>query len=272
MHKLGRHAMKTKLLDTLTFSEKRENLLILLKEGPRTLEEIREKLNVTSSGMIPQIRKLEERNLVQRVGKSYSLTDLGMIVTNALFPLVKTSEFIDKYEKFLDDHDIKAIPDHLLKRIYEFENSSLLESKISELYEPHKEFMKFLPDSRKFLGIAPVFHHSYPTLFLKLAESGKDVSIILTREVFEKVKKEYETDLSKFIELENAKLSVSDENIRLASAVTNNFVSVSLFFKNGGYDSQRELVSPDITAIKWGEELFYHFFSNSKRIKSLSKP
>jgi len=58
--------MKTKLLDTLTFSEKRENLLILLKEGPRTLEEIRAKLNVTSSGMIPLIRKLEERNLVQR--------------------------------------------------------------------------------------------------------------------------------------------------------------------------------------------------------------
>lgn len=261
--------MKTKLLDILTFSEKRENFLILLKEGPKTLEEIRMCLNVTSSGMIPQIRKLEERNLVHRVGKNYELTDIGMIVTNAFFPLVRTTDFIEKQENFLIDHDIKAIPAQLLSKIYEFENSSLMESKISELYEPHKEFMKYLQDSKKFLGIAPVFHHSYPQLFLKLAESGRQVSIILTREVFEKVKNEYEAELSKFIEMENGQLSVSDETIRLASAVTDNFVSLSFFFKNGGYDSQRELISSDKKAIKWGEELFYHFIANSKKIKNL---
>jgi len=264
--------MKTKLLDILTFSEKRENLLILLEEGPKTLEEIRTSLNVTSSGMIPQIRKLEEQGLVQRIGKSYVLTDIGAIVTNAFIPVVRTTEFVEKYKEFLNDHDIRAIPLHLLNRIYEFRNSSLMESKISELYEPHKEFMKFLHASGKFLGIAPVFHHAYPSLFLGLAKSGKEVSIILTREVFDKVKKENETELSGFIELKNAKLSVSDDNIRLASAVTDNFVSVSFFFKNGGYDSQRELVSSDTQAIKWTEELFNHFLANSKRIKSLRKP
>ncbi|HMB45195.1 MAG TPA: winged helix-turn-helix domain-containing protein [Candidatus Methanoperedens sp.] len=261
--------MKTKLLDILTFSEKRENLLILLREGPKSLEEIRSSLNVTSSGMIPQIRKLEERNLVHRIGKNYELTDIGMIVTNAFFPLIKTMEFIEKHENFLKEHDIKAIPVHLLTRIFEFENSSLTESKISELYEPHKEFMKYLRDSRKFLGIALVFHHSYPPLFLKLAESGRQVSIILTKEVFEKVKKEYEVELSKFIGLENGQLFISNEIIRLASAVTDNFMSLSLFFKSGGYDSQRELVSSDKTAIKWGEELFYHFIAHSKKVKNL---
>ena len=269
MDRYGRNSMKTKLLDTLTFSEKRENLLILLKDGPRTLEEIRTLLNVTSSGMIPQIRKLEERNLVQRVGKTYSLTDIGLIVTGTLFPLVKTSEFIDKYEKFLDEHDIMAIPPNMLNRIHEMVNSNLMESKISELYEPHKEFMKFIPLSRKFLGIAPVFHHSYPPLFLALAERGNEVSILLTKEVFEKVKNEHGVALSRFIGLYNAKVSVSIENIRLASAVTDNFVSMSLFFKNGGYDSQRELASSDPAAIKWGEDLFNHFLGNSKRIRSL---
>ena len=261
--------MKTKLLDILTFSEKRENLLILLRDGPKSLEEIRSSLNVTSSGMIPQIRRLEERNLVHRVGKNYELSDMGMIVTNTLIPLVKTTEFIEKHEHFLNEHDMKAIPAHLLTRVFEFADSNLAESKISELYEPHKEFMKYIPDSRKFLGIAPVFHHSYPPLFLKLAESGRQVSIILTREVFEKVKKEYEVELSKFIELENGQLFISNEIIRLASAVMDNFFSMSLFFKKGGYDSQRELISSDKTAIKWGEELFYHFTANSKKVKNL---
>jgi len=79
--------MKTKLLDILTFSEKRENFLILLREGPKSLEEIRSSLNVTSSGMIPQIRKLEERNLVQRTGKNYELTDMELLLPMLFFLL-----------------------------------------------------------------------------------------------------------------------------------------------------------------------------------------
>ena len=261
--------MKTKLLDTLTFSEKRENLLILLKEGPRTLEEIREKLNVTSSGMIPQIRKLEERNLVLRVGKSYTLTEIGMIVTNALFPLVKTSEFVDKYENYLIDHDINAIPKHLLERIYELGDCRLVESNISEIYEPHKEFMEHILKSKTILGISPIFHHSYPAFFLHLAENGANVSLLLTSDVFEKTKNEYKETLSKFIGLQNTHLYVSGNDLRLAGAVTESFFSISLFFRKGGYDSQRDLISLDSSALIWGKQLFYHFVQDSSEIKSL---
>ena len=261
--------MKTKLLDTLTFSEKRENLLILLKEGPRTLEEIRAKLNVTSSGMIPQIRKLEERNLVQRVGKSYSLTDIGMIVTNTLFPLVKTSEFVDKFENFLNDHDINAIPKHFLERIYELGDCRLVESNISEIYEPHKEFMEHILKSKTILGISPIFHHSYPAFFLHLAENGANVSLLLTSDVFEKTKTEYKETLLKFIGLQNTHLYVSGNDLRLAGAVTESFFSISLFFRKGGYDSQRDLISLDSSALIWGKQLFSYLVQDSSEIKSL---
>ncbi len=70
----------SKLVSTITFSKKRENLLLFLIDGPKTLEDIRTSLNVTSSGMIPQIRKLEEQNLVRREGKKYLLTDTGTVI------------------------------------------------------------------------------------------------------------------------------------------------------------------------------------------------
>lgn len=261
--------MRTKLLDTLTFSEKRGNLLLLLKDGPKTLEDIRTSLNVTSSGMIPQIRKLEEHNLVMREGKSYVLTDMGTIITAVFIPLVRTIDILEKHEDFLINHDIEAIPQHLLKRIFELGNCHLVESNVSEIYEPHRDFFESLSKSRKVLGIAPIFHYSYPPFFLKLAQSGVRVSLLLTRDVFEKIKKEYRPMLDEYLSLQNASLYVSDEKIRLACAVSDSFFSISLFFKNGGYDSQKDLVSQDDSAGKWGEELFNHFMLNSSKVNSL---
>lgn len=259
----------TKLLETITFSKKRENLLILLKDGPKTLDSIRTSLKVTSSGIIPQIRKMEGQNLVQQEGRSYVLTDIGTLIAEVFYPLIKTIDIMEKHKKFWMNHDLKAIPKHLLNRIYELGNCCLIESDISEMYEPHKQFMDALSKSKKIMGISPVFHHSYPPFFLQLAESGVEISLILTRKVFDKTKNEYADSLQKFLDLQTTELYVSDEDIRLASGVTDCFFSISLFFKNGGYDSQRDLISYDHSAIKWGEELFHHFLMSSNKIKKL---
>ncbi|MCX9012156.1 MAG: winged helix-turn-helix domain-containing protein [Candidatus Methanoperedens sp.] len=261
--------MVSKLVNTITFSKKRENLLLLLKDGPRTLEEIRNSLNVTSSGMIPQIRKLEEQKLVRQEGKMYMLTDTGTVIAEVFSSFIKTAEIIESYPDFWELHEMRAVPQHLLKRIYELGDCRLIESKISDIYEPHKEFMKYIMNTKQFIGIAPVFHQTYPALFLRLAENGTDVSIILTRNVYDKTQKEHADVIKKFIRLENAQLFKSNDDIRLASAVMDNFFSMSFFFKNNGYDSMNELVSSNNTAIRWGEELFDYFVEKSSRIKSL---
>jgi predicted transcriptional regulator len=69
--------------------------------------------------------------------------------------------------------------------------------------------------------------------------------------------------------MQTAQLYVSDKDIRLASGVTDGFCSISLFFKDGGYDSLRDLVSHDSSAIGWGKELFDYFQASSTQIKSL---
>ncbi len=259
----------SKLVSTITFSKKRENLLLFLIDGPKTLEDIRASLKVTSSGMIPQIRKLEEQNLVQREGKMYLLTDTGMVIAEVFNSFIKTIEIAEKYKDFLESHDIKAIPPHLLKRIYELGDCRLIETKTSEIYEPHKEWLEVISKSRRIMGISPVFHQSYPPFFLQLAQSGSEVSLILTEDVFNRIKNEHTDILRKFLRMQTAQLYVSDKDIRLASGVTDGFCSISLFFKDGGYDSLRDLVSHDSSAIGWGKELFDYFRASSTQIKSL---
>ncbi|VVB94890.1 Methanogenesis regulatory protein FilR1 [uncultured archaeon] len=259
----------SKLIGAITHSRKRESLLIFLRDGPKTLEEIRKSLEVTSAGMIPQIRKLEEVNLVRQEGKTYALTEIGMIIAEVFNSFSRTIDIVEKYEDFWTDHEIKAIPQYLLNRIYELENSTLIESKMSEIFEPHREFVEALIKSKHIKGVSPIFHPQYPPFFLQLAMGGAETSLILTRDVFNRAKNDYLETMRKTLSFPGQRLYVSDEDIKVAGTVTNCFFSLSLFFKNGGYDSQKDLESSDSSAIKWGEDLFDHFLSKAKEIKRI---
>jgi predicted transcriptional regulator len=256
-----------KMIGTVTFSEKRKNLLLFLMDGPRTLEEIRTSLKVTSSGMIPQIRKLEEKKLVRSEDKKYALTDTGMVIADVFSSFIKTTEIIERYPDFWSAHEINSIPKHLLKRIYELGNCSLMESKLSEIHEPHRDFIESLSRSKKILGISPIFHSSYPPFFLHLARSGAGISLLLAGEVYDRLKNEHRDTLEEFLKIPATRLYVYRDHLNLACAVTDSYFNMSLFLKNGDYDSLRDIVSTDMTAIKWGEELFNHFLKNSNVIK-----
>ncbi len=195
-----------KLLSTITYSKKRENLLIFLRDGPKTLEEIRSSLNVTSSGMIPQIRKLEEQELVQQEGKTYALTDTGMVIAEVFNSFIKTISVVEKFDEFWTTHDIKAIPPPLLEKIGELENCTIIEHKMENIYEPHREFLENILKSKKIRGVSPIVHPMYPDFFLKMVEKGSDISLIFTRNVFNKVKKEYGSLLAKGLNFKNGSL------------------------------------------------------------------
>jgi len=78
-------------------------------------------------------------------------------------------------------------------------------------------------------GISPIFHSSYPPLFLHLAHSGADISLLLAGEVYDRLKNEYKDTLDEFLRIPTTRLYVSREQIKLASVVTDNYFNMSLF-------------------------------------------
>ena len=56
--------MNPGLLDLILFSEKRKDFLLLLKEGPKGIEETLEKLQVPRTAILPQIKKLKDIGLI----------------------------------------------------------------------------------------------------------------------------------------------------------------------------------------------------------------
>lgn len=257
--------MKTKLLDLLLFSEKRKNLLILLRDGTHTLADIRQSLDVTSSGVIPQIRMLEQRNLVEQNNQGYALTDIGRLLSDFLYPLVRVVDIIEKNEDYWHRHDFSSIPDFLQKRLYELEDSEVDEVDLQNMYEPHRLFFESLNRSKWVKGITSVFNPSYPELFLNLIRSGKKIQLILTPEVFKRSSEEFGQHSKEFYSL-GGEIYIYNGQLRLASVITDNYFSMTPFFKDGGYDSQRNLACTSASAILWGIELFEYLLKGCSKV------
>ena len=259
------------LLLIITTSEKRKRLLILLSGGPRLLDEIKTQLNVTASGMLPQIRILEDEGLVEKEGREYTLTDLGHLIVDLLEPLDKTLTVIEQQKIFWQEHDIKALPRDLRMRIGEIENPRIVECSVEESFEPHTQFLEMILKSKRVVGISPIVHPIYPQFFLSFAQTGREVRLILTKNAFSKIKKEYYDMLLEGLQYENAHLSVVEDNIRFAFISTDIYFCMGMFTKNGLFNSKQDIISTEPSAIRWGDDLFSHYLNVSSIVNKEGK-
>jgi predicted transcriptional regulator len=255
------------LLATVTMSKKRKNLLILLLNGPRLWEEIKDTLNVKASGMLPQIKILESEGLIVKEERQFRLTDSGQIVAFHLEQFDRTLRVIDQQKKYWQDHDIRALPQEFFLRLGELKKAQINESGTEEILEPHAQSLDMIMRSKKVSGISPVVPPVYPELFRSLAQDGREVRIILSKNAFTKTRKEYYDLFLEGLQYENAHLSVYVDDMRFSTIVTEKNLSMELFTKTGLFDSKRDLVSGDPMAVKWGEDIFSYFFERSHPVK-----
>jgi predicted transcriptional regulator len=256
------------LLSILTFSEKRKDILFLLRESPKTLSEIKDYFDVKSPEIIPRLREMEEANMIIRQDGMYRLTYLGKVSAVYYKPFLDTLTAIETNNDFWSNHDVDAIPETLLSRIQELKDCRTVQNEHDHIYDSHKSFMEDVSYSTHFMGFASIFFPSFPKMFLEMARKNIPVSIIVTPNVFFKVKNEHSAEIEEFIQYKHTSFHVYENEI-LSFSVTNRFFSLSLFFKNGTFDPWSDIVGFDSSSIKWGEDLFKHYKENSIEIKTL---
>ncbi len=262
--------MNSPLLESIFLSEKRKDLLLFLKEGPKSISEIKESLNVGLVAILPQMKKLRENSLILKTGDIYSLSPLGIAIAGRMKPMVDVLNLFGSNYEFWTNHAVEAIPDPLRKRIGELVNCTFSEPPDrTRLFEPHREFVENLIISKKISGIASIFHPLYPSLFLNFAKNGVDVSLLVTRPIYERLKEDYRAEMSEFLKFENASFYVYDKKIELAYAVTDIFLSLTLPFSDGTYDHKEDVLCFDPVAIQWGEDLFAYYRNISDKITEI---
>lgn len=91
--------MRSSLITVLLSSEKRTELLLLLKEKPRTIEEINHELGTNSVAILPQLKKLKENGLVIQEDRVYELSLLGRII------VLKMESLVIAFRQLESDYD-----------------------------------------------------------------------------------------------------------------------------------------------------------------------
>ena len=256
------------LLNVISASDKRRNLLILLNSGPQELDDIKRILNVTTTGMLPQVKILEEEHLIERDGRKFYLTPIGKVLTTQMEPLVRTMVVLDKNRKFWREHNLGVLPHEILLHIGELGDYQIIENSDEEIFDINI-FLKNISQSKVLRGISHTVHPRYPNFFLTLAKKGVESSLILTPGVYRVIKEKYRDLLEEWLKCETAHLYVSPDDIKFSFVVTDSYFSISLFYTSGVFDSKNDVVSFDPSARKWGDRIFAYYQKHSEKIGSL---
>jgi predicted transcriptional regulator len=261
--------MKISYIELIFSSEKRKKILVQLREGSKSMEEIVDSLNVSPTSVYPQIKMLKEGHLLYREKDKYKLTLIGEAVVEKMQSFLDALETIEGKYDFWSSHRLDSIPIHLLNRIGDL-NSSVFAKSLNEssMFSPHDEFVENISKSKFVKGISPFIHPLYPKMFLYFAERGIDVSLVVTESVFNRLRTEFRSEMDKFVALDNAHVYVYDKEIFLSCAVTDCFLSLGLFYNNSTYDHVNDIISSDPRALHWGEDLYTYYEKVSREVRS----
>lgn len=258
--------MTDSLVSAIFDSDKRKKILLLLFDGEKSREEIKTSLDVTSTALIPQIKKLKEKGLVIQNGDYYILSSIGVIVVGKMKHLLDTVDVFEVNKDFWENRDLNGIPQSFLGRFGELGTYIVIEPDLKYLFEFPKEFTENIEKSNYIMVYNAYFHPDYPDLYSRLAEKGINLSIILTNPVFERMNKDYAENFKKAIDFENVDLFVSNNITGLATLVaTDRFLFLSFFTDTGQYD-HRTIMSFDSNALQWGRDLFNYYAGESEKI------
>jgi len=241
-------------------SNLRTDALIRLVEGEKHLDVLRNDLNVGSTTASHTLIELEECKLIyQDAERNYVLTNIGKIVARRLMDFKDIIQTLNTFESFWLDHDLSAIPDHLLDKIGWLKDSRIVSGTPVDIFKTYTTVIKLLKDAKKLRLVCSILPPDVKLLFDMFAVE-KDVQAIVTEETLHRSIEEVGREqLRKALE-KNVKLYMVRQNPKIGVfAVTDYFVSLGPYRLDGTFDFASHLISCSKTAIDWGLALFNHY-------------
>ena len=104
-------------LKFITSSDIRAKIIISLKEGPKKLGDLKDEVHMRSSSILHSMSQLENKNLISREFRSYSLSQTGEMIAIILIDMVNSFSLMRTHEDFWLNHEINEIPEDLVGKI-----------------------------------------------------------------------------------------------------------------------------------------------------------
>ena len=241
-------------------SSMRTKLLLAIYKKSKNLEELRIELQKPSATILHGLKELENINLIKKSQKYYELTSNGYLLTTNLVKLIENWYSLNKNQTFWNNHDLSDIPDDMLKNIYLLKDVEYENSTTSDLSNAFTKYIKLISKSTRLQIVLPIYSENHFKHIMQLLNEDKfkKLELVVSKNILNSIKRN--TDLNRAL-LKNKKVKIKcvDHDLKVFLTRSNNFMSLSLFFKDGLYDDSQILIGKDKNAMKWAFNLFRSF-------------
>lgn len=237
-------------------SSMRSKLLLVIYDGPKNLDELRNELKKPSATILHGLKELETINLIRKVQKYYELTSNGFLLTTNLVKLIENWYAINKNKTFWNGHDLDGIPDESLKDIYLLKNADYVASTTSDLSNAFNTYIQLISKATKLKIILPIYSENHLKHLIKLinGEKLKKLEMVVSEEILNSIE-ENELLKKELINNEKVEIECVKRELKFFLTYSEEFMSLTLFFKDGHYDDSQLLIAKGENAIKWAAAL-----------------
>lgn len=238
----------------------RSRLLLAIYDRPKNLDDLRNVLKKPSATILHGLKELENNNLIRKVNKQYELTSNGYLITVNMVKLVENWYAVNKSKAFWNNHDLSDIPDDVLKNVYLLKDAEYIHSTTSDLSNAFNAYIKLISKAKTLKIILPIYSEKHLKHLVKLLDENKleKMELTIDREILNSIKSN--DDLKKsIVENEKVKIKITNQKVRLFLTISEEFMSLTLFFKDGHYDDTQILIAHDENALTWALGLINHY-------------
>ena len=244
----------------LLASKMRPLLLLLLSDKEYDLNDFREELNKPSASILHGLKELERINLIKKNFKKYSLSSKGVLCSASLKKLFKDLYIFEINRDFWLNHSIESIPIESFKNTYLLKDSVFVESDEHNLSKSFTQYLELLSNCGNMEIILPLFLEELLEIILENLVNGDHLILITNEEVLSSLKKsKYYDDLIDFSKKSQLIIRKVDYDLKIFLTICDDFMSLSLFFKDGLFDNSCFILNEHSDGIKWARILFKKF-------------
>lgn len=245
-------------------SAMRTKLLLSLYHDKKRLAMLRDDLKKPSATILHGLKELEKNNLITKIDKYYCLSSIGYIFTINLLKLIEKWYSIELNIDFWKNQDIAAIPLSYLKEIFVFKNAEYIISDETDLRKPLNEYLKLIDNSNNLKIILPIFSKVHLDAIIHKLDNNCNIELIVDENIFESINNNsYWEKLFKnsnnHEKRNNLKIWKVKQDLKVFLTISEDFISLSLFFEDGSYNDSNMLLDKTKKGINWGLDFFNHY-------------
>jgi predicted transcriptional regulator len=255
--------VKKALLDVIFMSEKRKNTLLLLHDGVKEMEYLLKALHTTRQALLPQIKVLEEHYFISHQRDAYELTIIGKLIVDEMIPLLDIADVLDVDAEYWGTHKLDFMPVHLFNRIGELGPCKFIQIDLHEIFEEDKQFTEEARMSRSVFTMSSFVFPNFEQTFSELIANNVNISVIISRELYEKLMDHNPEKSRALIENSNISLNVYPTRFDFLSISINDYSIMLKLLTGEGVSDNKRVICSSPSALSWGKELFDHYLKNS---------